>query len=171
MNTNIEVLRGLRERLVRINNDTDGDNHINESCDALDELDAALAAMAAQPEAQGAVAWQRRSTADNGYQSKWSEWCPDEHPDDPFPKTTGRWTHEYRALYTAAPKPAGGDDRVARMLRCLGLDGVEELPNWGWSYNRQTCTVEAMIENGTLFEHFDEWLNTLTAAQQQENTK
>ncbi len=51
MNTNIEVLRGLRERLVRINNDTDGDNHINESCDALDELDAALAALSEQPEA------------------------------------------------------------------------------------------------------------------------
>jgi len=31
MNKNIEVLRGLRERLVRINRDTDGDNHINES--------------------------------------------------------------------------------------------------------------------------------------------
>src|SRR5690606_20225446 len=50
MNKNIEVLRGLRERLVRINRDTDGDNHINESCDALDELDAALAAMGGQGE-------------------------------------------------------------------------------------------------------------------------
>src|SRR5690606_18836219 len=52
MNDHVEVRRGLRERLVRINRDTDGDNHISESCDALDELDAALAAMGGQGEAR-----------------------------------------------------------------------------------------------------------------------
>ena len=57
----------------------------------------------------------------------------------------------------AAVGAAASDARIAAMFRKLGFDGIEELPGWGWNYSRTTCSVEPMIANGVLLEHFDAW--------------
>lgn len=67
---------------------------------------------------------------------------------------------EYTALRTKHPAASEGDglSRIHAMFRALGFDGLEALPGWGWSYSRSGCAVEAMIENGILLEHFDDWV-------------
>ena len=67
---------------------------------------------------------------------------------------------EIAATLTQQPATSEGDGlaRIHTMFRMLGLDRIEELPGWGWAYDRNTCSVEGMIENGTLIEHFDDWV-------------
>lgn len=48
-----ELLLSLRARLLRINTDDDGDCYMNESADALDEIDAALAGVRVDENAEG----------------------------------------------------------------------------------------------------------------------
>ena len=63
-------------------------------------------------------------------------------------------------LLPSNPAASEGDglSRIHAMFRALGFDGLEALPGWGWSYSRSGCAVEAMIENGILLEHFDDWV-------------
>lgn len=72
--------------------------------------------------------WQRRYRTEGMEWSRWHGWEPDGR-EDPFPKTSGRWSNEFRPVYTAPPA-------------VVPADALERLVE-KWRENESTCVLRA----------------------------
>lgn len=81
------------------------------------------------------VAWQYRYKNNRMEWSAWHEWAPEEHEENPFPKTIGRWEVEYRKLFTHPPAQAAQVDPAKRaigeLLAVIHGDGGHYLARHG----------------------------------------